>query len=48
MNQKLTTEIEPMRRSTNLLDEVSPDYVFTKVRKSTDSNKKVHMKIYKL
>ena len=42
MNHKLTTQIEPQRRSTNLLDEVHPENRFTKVRKSTDSNKKVH------
>ena len=48
MNHKLTTEIEPLRKSTNLLDDALPDNHFMKVRKSNDSNKKVHMKIYKL
>ena len=46
MNDKLQTEIEPVRR-TNMFNE-SIDNRFLKVRKSTESNNKVESKIYKL
>ena len=48
MNSHLPTEIIPLRKSTNSIEDTVSENNFFKARKSNDSNEKVHMKIYKM